>query len=433
MAISTARNCAARPLEAFFELPERVWLRPDIKPHTPEFQDEVFRRYGLFEADFDNDGLPLGLIRTTRDRLGTPSATVTCDLCHSSYLFGQLVEGQPNRFASMEQLFVDMSAVTLAKSTEPLFAKNPPRNTVVNAADHLGYIGLLVRQLDLAPDVPTMARVATNQSSQYQAQFDSIAYVKTPPWYLYRTKLAGTAGYYFDGGHPKTGNFAAFTYLSAFYEPDGSNLRQALSAWTEGGHAYLASLQPPPYPFAIDDTLARAGKLIYQDQCASCHGTYTHTSAGADSLIYPGLIVPIEEIDTDPLRAHFPGAFVNQIRRVLRAEYTPNRGYVATPLTAIWARAPYLHNGSVPTLRTLLAPATRPTRWALVADPNEVTDYLQQDVGWRYMALESHAPYAGARIHDPEVATGLNNGGHSFGAKLSAAQRTALIEFLKTL
>jgi hypothetical protein len=35
----------------------------------------------------------------------------------------------------------------------------------------------------------------------------------------------------------------------------------------------------------------------------------------------------------------------------------PDRqGYVAGPLDGIWARAPYLHNGSVPTLRHLLAP-----------------------------------------------------------------------------
>ena len=36
-------------------------------------------------------------------------------------------------------------------------------------------------------------------------------------------------------------------------------------------------------------------------------------------------------------------------------------GYADHPLDGVWARAPYLHNGSVPTLRDLMdAPAERP-------------------------------------------------------------------------
>src|SRR3954466_7506420 len=35
--------------------------------------------------------------------------------------------------------------------------------------------------------------------------------------------------------------------------------------------------------------------------------------------------------------------------------------YVAPPLAGVWATAPYLHNGSVPTLWHLMHPAERPT------------------------------------------------------------------------
>ena len=35
------------------------------------------------------------------------------------------------------------------------------------------------------------------------------------------------------------------------------------------------------------------------------------------------------------------------------------RGYVASALHGTWAQAPYLHNGSIPTLRQLLVPALR--------------------------------------------------------------------------
>lgn len=38
-------------------------------------------------------------------------------------------------------------------------------------------------------------------------------------------------------------------------------------------------------------------------------------------------------------------------------------GYNALPLIGIWAQAPYLHNGSVPTMYHLLMPSTRPDKF----------------------------------------------------------------------
>src|SRR5260370_40763791 len=43
-------------------------------------------------------------------------------------------------------------------------------------------------------------------------------------------------------------------------------------------------------------------------------------------------------------------------------------GYVAPPLDGIWASAPYLHNGSVPTLWHVLHPAERPLVWLRTED-----------------------------------------------------------------
>lgn len=144
-------------------------------------------------------------------------------------------------------------------------------------------------------------------------------------------------------------------------------------------------------------------------------------------------MIPIDEVGTDPKRAHFPHSYTVRIRKILRSEYTPHEGYVATPLDSIWSRAPYLHNGSVPTLRALLDPSTRPRRWLLLADPNDEGDFLQDDVGWRFEPLAEGATTEHNRVHDPDVVDGLGNGGHTYGAELSDVQRTALIEFLKTL
>ena len=56
-----------------------------------------------------------------------------------------------------------------------------------------------------------------------------------------------------------------------------------------------------------------------------------------------------------------------------------NQGYVTDELDGVWTRAPYLHNGSVPTLYHLLVPTERPTRFVRGS-----ISYDQKQVGWRW-------------------------------------------------
>ncbi len=65
---------------------------------------------------------------------------------------------------------------------------------------------------------------------------------------------------------------------------------------------------------------------------------------------------------------------------------TPKNGYIAPPLDGVWATAPYLHNGSVPDLNTLLKSSSRPTYWTRTFD---ATDYNYTNVGWNYTVLSS--------------------------------------------
>jgi len=101
----------------------------------------------------------------------------------------------------------------------------------------------------------------------------------------------------------------------------------------------------------------------------------------------------------------------------------PYGPYAARPLYGIWAAAPFLHNGSVPTLYDLLLPPEqRPKKFALGArayDPVKLgfavgTSCDQQDC-----------------IVDTAL-TGDGNGGHLWGTDLSEADRRALLEYLKT-
>jgi hypothetical protein len=103
---------------------------------------------------------------------------------------------------------------------------------------------------------------------------------------------------------------------------------------------------------------------------------------------------------------------------------TPPEGpYAARPLHGIWAAAPYLHNGSVPTLYDLLLPPEqRPKKFALGArefDPKKVGFAVTTTCTGQDCLVDTSLP-------------GSANSGHSFGTALGETERADLIEFLKT-
>ena len=113
---------------------------------------------------------------------------------------------------------------------------------------------------------------------------------------------------------------------------------------------------------------------------------------------------------------------------------SPTRGYIAPPLDGIWATAPYLHNGSVPGLRSLLDSRLRPEFWQHRLHPRT---YDTTVLGWEYERLQHGKSAvaemdAKARFYDTAL-PGYGNGGHLFGDALTDAERTAVIEYLKTL
>ncbi len=173
----------------------------------------------------------------------------------------------------------------------------------------------------------------------------------------------------------------------------------------------------------------RAGQRI---TCTRCHGTYGDDDATEG---YPNLLVPLETIGTDSLLASTYDAnpqyhsWYNEswfAQGEGAAQLLPNDGYVAPPLDGIWATAPYLHNGSVPTLADLLQSTARPTYFARdLSNAN----YDESKLGWRY---EAKADATSTSTYNTTL-PGYGNGGHTFGDELGAADRAALLEYLKTL
>ena len=124
----------------------------------------------------------------------------------------------------------------------------------------------------------------------------------------------------------------------------------------------------------------------------------------------------------------FPETKEGRLARCLKTS-DPLLGYRARPLTGIWATAPYLHNGSVPTLYDLLLPpAQRPADFYVGTrefDPVKVGYVTTQsaDNSFHFVARDGSGMVAGN-----------GNGGHDYGnASLTDPDRWAIIEYLKTL
>jgi hypothetical protein len=186
---------------------------------------------------------------------------------------------------------------------------------------------------------------------------------------------------------------------------------------------FLSDHPAPKYPFSVDAALVAQGRPIYAQQCASCHdvgGKYTNKP------------VELAEIGTDRERVDTwtQGAADEANRRVKefnidRPNMVKIECYQSPPLDGIWLRAPYLHNGSVPTLRDLLEPvASRPKVFYRGYDV-----YDSVNVG--FVTMGDEAQRVGWK-HDISE-RGNGNQGHTYGTMLQSQEKNALLEYLKTL
>lgn len=186
---------------------------------------------------------------------------------------------------------------------------------------------------------------------------------------------------------------------------------------------WTLDLKPPPFPAArIDRARADQGRRTYETACAQCH------AFGADRV---GQVTPVTDVGTDPERVR---SFTAELAAKMNtlgtgtpwqfSRFRQTDGYANMPLDGVWLRAPYLHNGSVPTLRALLFPEERP---AVFYRGYDVYDW--QRVG--FVAEGPEAERGGVKFDT--ALRGNGNGGHLYGRDLPAADREALIEYLKTL
>jgi hypothetical protein len=191
---------------------------------------------------------------------------------------------------------------------------------------------------------------------------------------------------------------------------------------------WLLDAVAPPFPFPIDKAKAARGAVVYGEYCASCHGKSGQDFSGR----YVGHVTPIAVVGTDP--DHY-ASYTYELSASQNTLYagTPYRfshfrkttGYTNAPLDGIWLRGPYLHNGSVPTLRELLDPPglRRKTfyRGYDVLDPVRVgfISDVPEENGRKFTLYDTSKPTK-------------SNRGHTFGGGLPPADKDAIVEYMKT-
>ena len=352
--------------------------------------------------------------------------TMSCLACHQGQVGGRVIPGLPNSTYALETLTDEVRQVKI-RQAKPLGHMDlggllMPLGTTVGTTNAVMFGVALMRHRDA--DLAIVTR---------PPRFDLVHHdMDAPPWWHYRRRRS----LYVDGFAPQ-GHRMLMQFLLV-----KENGPERFREWEEEFRSierWIAGLEPPAWPGAVDGDVAARGAVVYADHCAACHGTAGDRGPLAER------VVPLDDVGTDPVRLASLSA---ADRAALNASWFGHHGadaeaaglgpreaaagYVAPPLDGVWASAPYFHNGSVPTLWHVLHPESRPVVWR-----RTVTGYDEARVGLEVeefadVPADLRLPAERRRVFDTRR-PGKRATGHDYPAALSTAERAELLEFLKTL
>lgn len=233
--------------------------------------------------------------------------------------------------------------------------------------------------------------------------------------------------------------------------------------------------------FKISETKAQRGRVVFKNNCASCHqpqniehsydiplmdyGVHKQKDIGTDPELAKQIVKPIQPL-SDP--ESYPKKYYeletrgivesyfkrNNVDRATQEMYSfrsyrgdewyrdtkidlPESSYTTRDLSGIWATAPFLHNNSVPTLWDLLQKKSkRPVvfRQGLqFFDPHKVGS-KNSEMGLNDCVRPHRKDYKWDEYQCLDTRLrGNSNAGHEFGTDLSDEEKWDLIEYLKVM
>lgn len=376
----------------------------------------IFSYYGLMKPPSGStDDPPLGYVATEDGNL-----VMNCLACHAGKVAGKVIPGLPNSHFALQSLTEDVRVTKLTMFRKPghldLASLKLPLGTTHGTTNSVVFGVILgnLRDADMNVD--------RTRPDPLQIHHDMDA----PPLWNVRKKTS----LYADGFAPKNHRVLMQFMLLP------TNDRETLISWEDDFReiqAWIESLSAPKYPFPVDDKLASQGRAVFNKKCSRCHGTY-----GPDGT-YDQILVPLEEVGTDPVRLH---ALNREHREWMRDGWMSRygqdpvdvepAGYVAPPLDGIWASAPYFHNGSVPTLWHVLHSNRRPAVWKRTENGYDQTRVGLEITEFDALPQGIETAYE-LRSHFDTTRPGKSAAGHTFPDALSVSEKQQLLEYLKTL
>jgi hypothetical protein len=425
-------------------------------------------------------------------RNGIALANANCFYCHAGVVNGQVVAGLPNNRvippnkssaaptpADMKQALSVLTDVVEKKELGEFIASLSNQLMLPDTAsrgDHFGPYLVWNTGAHLA-DPERTGLLATNKKTDLVKLVEStvVPNVDPMPWWLMKYKKKDY--WYSDGGINDASHFS-FNFTTLHSEANTNHTAHVES--TRKALAFARETQSPLFPKSLDAALVQSGADLFHGRarprnstgfvsCKTCHGTYTKKRSrlnwrkpGGWDVEYHRSEV-LKNVGTDdaynstlqrisPIAEH-----VNKLAAYYKSKGTPEltprfsvpsrKGYVAPPLVGIWASAPYFHNGSVPTIEAVLNSRIRPKIWLRDINNPRVYNLTQVGLKYRHMsraefnASAQKAAIAHARskavighqsIYDTK-SFGHGNMGHTFGDRLTVAERASVIEFLKSL
>ncbi|PNG27416.1 di-heme-cytochrome C peroxidase [Methylocella silvestris] len=515
-----------------------AWLKALKRGDGSLFLGDGLTRYGYLPNPENSNGLPVGFHTASFDRV--EYVGMTCAACHTRQISvaekDYRIDGGPaivdfqsflsdldaavGAVLASEPAFAEFAAATLGSGARPeaitaLRAQVAdwyyPYHTLISIA--LKDVNWGFGRLDAVSMIFNRLTGLDLGASPHYVIEDNIKKADAPVRYPFLWNAAKQdktqwPGFSDNGsdllGLPRNlgevfGVFAIFhpqpnapRFLKYDYVANNSANFDGLTAL----ETYMKTIEPPRWPWKVDQALVSQGAVLFEANCAKCHGkrdgqvqfpnepTWRTTlqDAGSDRREWdilrrtvdpgvltgaeiPGLVKPlkldayavdvlavavlgsiaqnyvkfpanpvagfgqwVELLKLRPSLAGLDGLFqsLQNIRNLSKnlADATP--GYEARVLQGIWAAAPYLHNGSVATLKDLLETPDKRKASFKVGPAYDV-----EAVG---LAAEQPAGASTLQTTDcSDLHSGESRCGHVYGVNLDENDKKALLEYLKTL
>ncbi|MBX3034236.1 MAG: hypothetical protein KF865_09960 [Bdellovibrionaceae bacterium] len=418
----------------------------------------------------------LGLV----ERDGATGFTLSCAACHAGNLFGKTVLGMSTRFPRANETFRRSAwAAHYYRSSafSSLFRATPAEVALLDeAVRNLASVGVK-RPLTLGLDT-SLAQVALSlnkrnedamagKNPRWQARpradlLDSRpADSKPAVWWNLKYKNRWLSDGSVISGNPiftnllwnEIGRGADLDRINHWLSRNDDVIRELTTAVFSAEAPRWTDFFPAEQ---LDLPLAKEGQGVYRLTCARCHGVYEKAwdqpafdqAPLAERLRTTQVIyhrqTPVIDVGTDPFRHEGMKSLerLNQLeisRRhgtVIQAQ----KGYVPPPLVGIWARWPYFHHNSAPSLCAVLTRSSeRPVSYYAGEARDRRRDFDAECNGYPQGDKVPAAWRKKEFLYDTRRA-GMGRDGHDEGIflergreLLSARQKRALVEFLKTL